>query len=110
MKRQRLPIPVEQPEMRTKRVYKSELDLFSNPLEQDVIWAAKDFEYGPDYALNDSLAIEFSPTTDPEYFVDLSASYLVVRLRVLREDGTLIDATDTNKVNRNRDRERLAQG
>ena len=97
MKRVKLTGPSEA-EMNLKTTSKTELDLFTKPVEQNAILAARDFEYGPDWSLQSDTAIQFTLPVSRDYFVDLANAYLKVQLYVTRSDGTMLDESDEDKV------------
>ena len=92
MKRSR---PNPNSEIPVSFVQKNELNLFANPVEQNVILSTKDVQYGPDYAITKSAPIMFSITADTENFTDLASTYIIVQARVLKADGTLLTDDDT---------------
>lgn len=85
-------------EVALRTTNKAELDLFTRPVEQNVILAAKDFEYGPDWALTQDGPIQFTLPVNREYFTDLSNCYLKVQLQVFKSDGSVLDEPDEQKV------------
>ena len=97
MKRSRANITLES-EVPVTMVQKTELDLFSNPVEQNVILSTKDVEYGPDFAITDTGPIMFSISGDSDHFTDLANTYISVQLRVLLANGNALPITLTDKV------------
>ena len=97
MKRSRANMTLES-EVPVTMVQKTELDLFSNPVEQNVILSTKDVEYGPDFAITDTGPIMFSISGDSDHFTDLANTYIMVQLRVLKSDGGVIPKTVAEKV------------
>lgn len=67
---------------------KSELDLFSIPPTQTVIEKGQFVEYHPLANISDGGPIEFNISGTGEEYLDLSASYLHVKAKVLKADGT----------------------
>ena len=100
MKRARLNPTINDPEVAVRTTEKTELDLFSNPVEQDVILSAKDYQYGIDYAITDTGPIEFSPVTGGEYFTDLANTYIMVKLKVTKANRGNLAKLDEEKVNK----------
>lgn len=90
--------PTLEPELPVTMVQKTELDLFSNPVEQNVILSTKDVEYGPDFSINDTGPIVFSISGDSEHFTDLANTYILIQLRVLLANGNVLPITLTDKV------------
>ena len=85
-------------DMILKTTQKTELDLFSKPVEQNAIVRVHDFDCGPDSVITDYGPIQFSPNATAEYFTDLSNCYLKVKMRVLKSDGSALVKEDTSKV------------
>lgn len=69
---------------------KSELDLFTVPPTQTVIESGKFVEYHPLSNIRDGGPIEFNISGNGEEYMDLAASYLHVKAKVLKADGTVL--------------------
>lgn len=85
-------------DMILKTTQKTELDLFSKPVEQNAIVRVHDFDYGSESVITDYGPIQFSPITTAEYYTDLSNCYLKVKMRVLKSDGSVLVKEDAAKV------------
>ena len=85
-------------DMILKTTQKTELDLFSKPVEQNAIVRVHDFDYGSECVITDYGPIQFSPITTAEYYTDLSNCYLKVKMRVLKSDGSVLVKEDAAKV------------
>lgn len=85
-------------EISIKNTSKTELDLFTKPVEQNAIVAARDFEFGSDWSLSSNTAIKFTIPETKDFFTDLANAYLKVQLQVYRNDNTELDETDKEKV------------
>lgn len=85
-------------EVAVRMSQKTELDLFSKPLEQNVILSVHDFQYGPESVITQNGPIQFSPATNNEYFTDLANVYLKVQLQVFKSDGSVLTEADEDKV------------
>jgi len=74
---------------------KSELDLFNVPPTQTVIEKGQFVEFHPLSSVKDGGPIEFSISGSGEEYVDLSASYLHAKVKVLKSDGAVLDNSDS---------------
>ena len=74
---------------------KSELDLFSVPPTQTSIESGIYVEYHPISSLTDGAPIEFDVTASGDDYMDLTNSFLHVRAKISRADGTDLAADDT---------------
>ena len=74
---------------------KSELDLFTVPPTQTVIEKGQFVEFFPLSTVRDGGPIEFSISGSGEEYVDLSASYLHVKVKVLKSDENVLVETDS---------------
>lgn len=70
---------------------KSELDLFSVPPTQTSIESGSWVEYHPLTTVTDGTPIEFEITGNGQDYVDFGNSYLHVRAKITKDDGTDID-------------------
>lgn len=73
----------------------SQLDLFSIPNTQTSIEKGSYVEYRPISSLTDSAPIEFDINSTGEDYIDFANSYLYVKVKILRADGTDAVADDT---------------
>jgi hypothetical protein len=69
---------------------KSELDLFTIPPTQTVIEKGQFVEYHPLANIRDGGPIEFNISGSGEEYIDLAASYIHVKAKVLKADGTVL--------------------
>lgn len=69
---------------------KSELDLFTVPPTQTAIEKGQFVEYHPLANIRDGSPIEFNIPGNGEEYIDLGASYLHVKAKVLKADGTVL--------------------
>lgn len=67
---------------------KSELDLFMIPPTQTAIEKGHFVEYHPLATISESGPVEFNITGNSEDYIDLSASYLYVKVKLTNADGT----------------------
>lgn len=74
---------------------KSELDLFSIPPTQTSIDNGIDVEYHPISSLSDGAPIEFEVSSSGDDYIDYANSYLYVRAKITRANGTNLEETDT---------------
>ena len=74
---------------------KSELDLFSAPLTQTSIESGLFVEYRPISSLADGAPIEFEIVSSGDDYIDFANSYLHIKVKIQRADGTVLDAADT---------------
>jgi hypothetical protein len=100
MKRKQQQQGVADPESEpiSKIVSKVELDLFADPLKQESIEHSYKMEYGPMGAITDSGPIAFEIPKSDKLFTDLGGIYLEVTLRVTKENGTVLDNDDRDKI------------
>src|ERR1700743_1697721 len=70
-----------------------QLDLFSTPMTQTSIESGSWAEFNPTSAISDSMPIEFDVTGAGTSYIDLSQSQLVVRVQLLKGNGSAIDNT-----------------
>lgn len=75
---------------------KSELDLFLIPPTQTAIEKGYFVEYHPIGNIRDGVPVEFSISGSGEDYFDLSSSYLYVKAKIVKGDGT--DLTDKDHV------------
>jgi len=76
---------------------KTELDLFSLPPTQISIDGGQWVQYKPLSSLTDDSPIEFVVPGHGDEYVDLSQTLLAVKVRIVQEDDSVLDAT-CNKV------------
>ena len=74
---------------------KSELDLFSVPPTQTSIESGLFVEYRPISSLADGAPIEFEIVSSGDDYIDFANSYLHIKVKIQRADGTVLDAADT---------------
>jgi hypothetical protein len=74
---------------------KSELDLFSVPPTQTSIESGLFVEYRPISSLTDGAPIEFEIVSSGDDYIDFANSYLHVKVKIQRANGTALDAADT---------------
>ena len=74
---------------------KSELDLFSIPPTQTSIDSGTFVEYRPISTLTDGAPIEFDVTASGDDYLDFANSYLHVKVKIERANGTPLEAADT---------------
>ncbi len=74
---------------------KSELDLFSVPPTQTSIESATTVEYRPVSSITDSGPIEFEISSSGAEYIDLNNSQLYVKAKIVKANGTPIDANAT---------------
>jgi hypothetical protein len=74
---------------------KSELDLFSVPPTQTSIESGTFVEYRPISSLTDGAPIEFDVTSSGDDYIDFANSFLHVKAKIERANGTALDAGDT---------------
>ena len=74
---------------------KSELDLFSVPPTQTSIDSGSFVEYRPISSLADGAPIEFEVVSSGDDYIDFANSYLHVKVKIQRADGTNLVAADT---------------
>lgn len=72
----------------------SQLDLFSIPSTNTSIEEGTYVNYNPISSLTDSSPIEFDITSSGETFIDLASTYLHVQAKILRADGSEMQAGD----------------
>ena len=75
---------------------KSELDLFSVPPTQTSIESGTFVEYHPISSLADGAPIEFEVGSSGDDYIDFANSYLYVRAKITKGDGS--NLADTAKV------------
>ena len=73
---------------------KSELELFTSPNVQVAVEDGFWTEYHPLATLTDQSPIEFAVTGNQDALLDLSQSYLHIRVKITKENGTAIDDAD----------------
>lgn len=73
---------------------KPELDLFSNLPTQASLDDGFCTEYQPIGSLTDDNPIKFTISGDSNFYIDLSSSYIYLELKIVKEDGTNLAATD----------------
>ena len=79
---------------------KSELDLFSVPPTQTSIESGAFVEYHPISSLADGAPIEFEVSSSGDDYMDFANSYLYVRAKITRANGSnLVDADKVGPVN-----------
>ncbi len=71
----------------------SQLDLFSTPMTQTSVESGSWAEFNPVSAISDSMPIEFDISGAGTSYIDLSQTQLVIRVQLLKDDGTAIDNT-----------------
>jgi hypothetical protein len=74
---------------------KSELDIFSLPATQTSVESGAYVEYRPVSTLTDGSPIEFDIASSGDDYIDLANSYLYVKARLNRADGSDLEAADT---------------
>jgi len=74
---------------------KSELDLFSVPATQTSIESGTFVEYRPVSSLTDGAPIEFDITASGDDYIDFANSFLHVKVKIERANGTALTAADT---------------
>ena len=74
---------------------KSELDLFSIPATQTSIENGTYVEYHPISTISGGAPIEFDVTATGDDYLDLTNSYLHVRAKITRANGSDLEAADT---------------
>jgi len=74
---------------------KSELDLFSVPPTQTSIESGLLIEYRPISSITDGTPIEFENVSSGDDYIDFTNSYLHVKAKIQRADGTALVAADT---------------
>jgi len=67
---------------------KSELDLFAMPPTMMTMQESQWVEFHPISSLTDSAPIEFEIKGQPEDYIDLNSSYLYLKVKVTKPDGT----------------------
>src|SRR5437867_8049880 len=70
-----------------------QLDLFTTPMTQTSIESGSWAEFNPVSAISDSMPIEFEINGAGTSYIDLSQTQLIVRVQLLKGDGTAIDNT-----------------
>jgi hypothetical protein len=75
---------------------KSELDLFSVPPTQTSVESGSFVEYHPISSLTDGGPIEFEVSSTGTNYIDYANSYLYVRAKITKSNGT--NLADTDKV------------
>src|SRR5206468_1590936 len=70
-----------------------QLDLFSTPMTQTSIESGSWAAFNPVSAITDSMPIEFDISRAGTSYIDLTQTQLVVRVQLLKGDGTPIDNT-----------------
>ena len=73
---------------------KAELDLFTSPPTQVAIDSGHWVEHHPVSSLTDTAPVEFLVSGTPEYYIDLSNTFLYVKARVVKLDGRDLDGED----------------
>jgi hypothetical protein len=74
---------------------KSELDLFSVPPTQTSIDSGTFVEYRPISTLTDGAPIEFDVTSSGDDYIDFANSFLHIKAKIERANGTALDPADT---------------
>ena len=72
--------------------FKSELDLFSVPPTQTSVEYGNWIEYHPLTTVSDGTPIEFEISGTGEDYIDLPSSMLYVQAKIVKPDGTALDA------------------
>jgi len=70
---------------------KPELDLFSNQATQASIEEGFHTEHMPTTSLTDSGPIKFSVSGDSNYYLDLNSSYILMEVKITKDNGNNID-------------------
>lgn len=79
---------------------KSELDLFALPLTQASVENGRWVDKGPISSLDGDAPIEFKIEGSETEYIDLSNSYIYVKAKIIKEDGTnLVGETDAAPIN-----------
>ena len=73
---------------------KSELDLFSVPPTQTSVENGNWIEYHPLTTVDDGSPIEFDVSGNGEDYIDLANTMLYVQAKIIKQDGTNLDAAD----------------
>lgn len=73
---------------------KSELDLFLIPPTQTAIEKGFFVEYHPLANIRDGGPVEFNISGNGEDYIDLSSSYLYVKVKITKSDGFALAADD----------------
>ena len=74
---------------------KVELDLFSVPPTQTTIESGRFVEYHPISTLTDTGPIEFELGSSGDEYIDFANSYLYVKAKILRANGSNLEEADT---------------
>lgn len=69
---------------------KSELDLFCFPPTQTAIEKGQFIEYHPIANIKDGGPVEFNISGSGEEYMDLSSSYLYVKVKIVKSDGSVL--------------------
>lgn len=74
---------------------KSELDLFLIPATQTAIEKGQFIEYHPLANIRDGSPVEFNISGSGEEYMDLASSYLYVKAKIVKSDGTSLTENDS---------------
>ena len=79
----------------SKECLKSELDIFRVPMTQTSIEQSYYVEVPPLTALNQTSPVEFHVAGCTDYYMDLNNSYLFIRAKITKADGSNLTANDS---------------
>jgi len=77
---------------------KSELELFSLPPTQIAIQSSTSIQYNPISSISSASVIEFSIAGNADEYIDLADTVLCCSVKVVKEDGTNLSATESGKI------------